>query len=86
MASRTQHCWKEITEDGETREVRVTRFGGQWKFQSKLRGAEKWIYHDAPSRADLVMLLDILRRKYQRRRVCHEDVRSIEQMLKQYQR
>ncbi len=78
---RNEHNWKEVTDDGEKREVRATKFGGVWKFQSKLKQNQTWTYHDAPSLADLVSLRDILFRKYQRKRLPWEDVATIDAMI-----
>ena len=78
-----QHAWTERTPEGEKREVRAVKFGKQWKLQSKLRGAETWTYYDPAETADLETLLEILRRKYQRRRASWEDVLSVERLLKE---
>ena len=78
---RNEHVWKETTADGEKREVRATKFGGAWRFQSKLKYDETWTYHEEPSLEDLEALRDILFRKYQRRRASHEDLQSIEKMI-----
>ena len=45
---RSQHIWTSRDEDGRKREVRVTKFGGNWKFQAKFRDEEKWTYYDVP--------------------------------------
>ena len=37
---RSQHIWTSRDEDGRKREVRVTKFGGNWKFQAKFRDEE----------------------------------------------
>ena len=78
-----EHAWTERTPSGEKREVRAIKFGGQWRLQSKIRGADAWTYHDPAEPADLETLLDILRRKYQRRRASWEDVLSVERLLKE---
>ncbi len=83
MALRAEHCWKEKTADGLRREIRASRFGGEWKLQSKLSGEERWTYHSPPATADLQALLELVKRKYQRRRASHDDVMSIERLLKQ---
>ncbi len=77
-----EHSWTERTEEGARREIRATKFGKKWRLQAKVRGEEAWTYYDdgAP-RHDLEALLDILRRKYQRRRASHEDVTSVEKLL-----
>jgi hypothetical protein len=78
---RNVHVWKEVTEDGEKREIRASKFGRDWKFQSKLRHEENWTYHDVPSLQDLEALHDILFRKYQRKRLAYDDVAAIEKMI-----
>ncbi len=81
---RSQHVWKEKDAEGRKREVRVTKFGGDWKFQAKYADEERWTYYDRPLRADLVELRDLLFRKYQRRRASAEDVASLDEMLRLY--
>ncbi|MEY2479507.1 MAG: hypothetical protein QOI04_434 [Verrucomicrobiota bacterium] len=81
---RSQHIWKEKDDKGRRREVRVTKFGGQWRFQSKYDDEGEWTYHDQPTREDLLALKDVVFRKYQRRRASAEDVMSIEKLLAQY--
>ena len=71
---RNVHVWKTVTEDREKREVRAERFGGKWRFQSKLKS-------DVPTLEDLEELRDILWRKYQRKRLPHDDVVSIDAII-----
>jgi hypothetical protein len=78
---RNEHNWKETTADGEKREVRATKFGGAWRFQSKPKREVTWTYHDVPPLEDLHSLHDILFRKYQRKRLPWEDVAAIEKMI-----
>jgi hypothetical protein len=79
---RSQHIWKEKDEDGRKREVRVTKFGGNWKFQAKFKDDEHWTYYDVPLTEDLLALKDILFRKYQRRRASAEDVESVDKLIR----
>jgi hypothetical protein len=81
---RSQHVWKEKDEEGRKREVRVTKFGGQWRFQSQYLDNPGWTYHEPPLHADVVTLRDVLFRKYQRRRASAEDVAAIDEMLRLY--
>lgn len=81
---RSQHIWKEKDDEGRRREVRVTKFGGEWKFQAKLAGNGEWTYYDRPLREDLATLRDIVYRKYQRRRASSEDVEAIDRLLRLY--
>ena len=83
---RSQHIWMEKDEEGRKREVRVIKFGGNWKFQAKLKEDERWTYYDVPLMEDLLALKDIVFRKYQRRRASAEDVASIEKLIKDQQR
>ena len=81
---RSQHIWKEKDPEGRKREVRVTKFGGVWRFQAKYADELDWTYYDRPLLDDLRELRDIVFRKYQRRRASAEDVASIEKLLSQY--
>ncbi len=80
---RNIHVWKRVNEEGEKVEVRAERFAGKWKFQSKAKSEEVWTYFESPSDDDLLELRDILWRKYQRKRLPHDDVASIERMLRE---
>ena len=79
---RSQHIWKEKDRDGARREVRVTKFGGVWKFQSKTSDEERWTYHDVPSMEDLLTLQDIIARKYRRRRASADDLASVDKLVR----
>ncbi len=82
---RSQHVWKEKDAEGRKREIRVTKFAGQWKFQSKLVDDPEWTYHDRPPLDDLIALRAIVFRKYQRRRASSEDVQSLDKMLSEFE-
>jgi hypothetical protein len=81
---RSQHIWTEKDAEGRKREVRVTKFGGVWRFQAKRADESDWIYYDQPLLDDLLALKDVIFRKYQRRRASAEDLESIEKLLRQY--
>jgi hypothetical protein len=81
---RSQHIWTEKDAEGRKREVRVTKFGGVWRFQAKFTDESDWTYYDRPLLEDLLTLKDVIFRKYQRRRASAEDLQSIEQLLRQY--
>lgn len=81
---RSQHIWKEKDAAGRKREVRVTKFGGIWRFQAKTSEDAEWTYYEKPLREDVVTLRDIVFRKYQRRRASAEDVASIDNILLLY--
>jgi hypothetical protein len=78
---RSQHIWTEKDDDGRKREVRVTKFGGVWRFQAKRADDERWTYYDSPLLEDLRNLRDVIFRKYQRRRASAEDLASVEKLL-----
>jgi hypothetical protein len=80
---RSQHIWTSRDEEGRKREVRVTKFGGHWRFQAKFRDAGEWIYYDVPPIDDLRELRDVIFRKYQRRRASAEDLAAVEKMLRE---
>jgi len=81
---RSQHIWKEKDAEGRKREVRATKFGGVWRLQAKYADESEWTYYERPPLDDLVVLKDVVFRKYQRRRASAEDVASIENLLRQY--
>ena len=81
---RSQHIWKERDAEGRKREVRVTKFGGVWRFQAKYNDESEWTYYERPLLDDLRALKDVVFRKYQRRRASAEDVDSIEKLLHHY--
>ena len=74
--------WKEETPDGDTREVRATREGHNWRIQSRLKGIKEWTYHEPPLRQDLESLLDLLQRKHQRRRCSGKEIEVVVKLLK----
>ena len=78
---RSQHIWARRDEQGSKREVRATRFGGIWQLQAKTSGDPDWIYYERPLLEDLLVLKEILLRKYQRRRASIEDVASVEKLI-----
>ena len=78
---RSQHIWTEKDAEGRKREVRATKFGGQWRLQAKTADEETWTYYDEPLMADLLTLREIVERKYRRRRASAEDVESLDQMI-----
>jgi hypothetical protein len=77
----SQHIWTHREQHGRKREVRATKFGGAWRFQSKTAGDLGWTYYKHPLLEDLLALKDLLARKYQRRRASAEDVASVEKLI-----
>ena len=81
---RSQHIWTEKDEEGRKREVRVTKFGGVWKFQAKVQGEDRWTYYERPLLEDLREARDVIFRKYQRRRASAEDVAALDRLMRDY--
>jgi hypothetical protein len=79
----SQHIWTEKDDEGRKREVRATKFGGAWSLQAKYADEENWTYYNPPSVEDLRTLLDLIQRKYRRRRASAEDVAAVEKLLKE---
>ena len=78
-----QHIWTEKDQHGKKREVRATKFGGAWRFQSKIAGETGWMYYDSPPLQDLLSLKEIIFRKYQRRRASIDDVLSVDKLIEE---
>lgn len=85
MSNRTRnlHAWTTRSEDGQKREVRAQFFGKGWTVTSRCKGAEDWIAHDPPLLEDLEELLEVVSRKYQRRRLSREQLESVQKLLDQ---
>jgi hypothetical protein len=79
----SQHIWKEKDRLGKKREVRATKFGGEWRFQSKIADEPEWTYYDSPPLQDLLSLKEIIGRKYQRRRASIEDLVSVDKLIEE---
>lgn len=78
---RNIHVWKHNTGEGEKREVRAEKFGGNWRIQSKLKHDERWTYHDEPPLEDLIELRRVLWNKYQRKHLAFEDVAAVDKLI-----
>ncbi len=78
---RNCHGWIVRDEDRVKREIRVTKEASRWRFQAKRADAEAWTYYKKPLEADLISFLEVLDRKYRRRRAAHHDILLAQQML-----
>lgn len=78
---RNCHAWTLRDEDGVKREIRVTKEASRWRFQSKRADATAWTYFKKPLAADLISFIEVLDRKYRRRRAAHHDILLAQQML-----
>lgn len=83
---RSQHIWTEKDDEGRKREVRVTKFGGVWRFQAKYADELQWTYYERPEMNDLLALKDLIFRKYQRRRASAEDVQAVDKLIADQER
>lgn len=77
----TTHEWKESTDDGSIVFYRANHHASRWMLYRRPKDDPGWIALDPPSAQDVALLLDVLRRKYQRRKVPHAHVEQIEQWL-----
>jgi hypothetical protein len=78
----SQHIWTEKDEDGRKREVRATKFGGNWRLQAKTADEPEWTYYEQPVPEDLLKLKEIIARKYRRRRASADDVASVDKLIR----
>lgn len=82
---RGEHEWQVRDDDGIKREIRVIKEEGLWRFQTKRKDAEAWTYFDnkktRPAAADIESFLEVLERKYKRRRASHGDIQLAQKML-----
>ena len=82
---RSCHEWTIRDEDGVKREIRVIKEAGLWRFQTKRDDVETWTYYDNkkshPPAGDVESFLEVLERKYRRRRAAHGDLQLAKKML-----
>jgi len=82
---RGNHEWIVRDEDGVKREIRVIKEAGLFRFQTKRADAETWTYFDnkktRPSAPDVESLIEVLERKYQRKRTPYSDLLLARKML-----
>lgn len=82
---RGNHEWTLRDEDGVKREIRVIKETGLFRFQSKRSDEERWTYYDnkktKPPAADVESLIEVLERKYQRKRTPYSDLVLAKKML-----
>ena len=82
---RGNHEWTVRDDDGVKREIRVIKEAGLFRFQTKRTDAEMWTYFDnkktKPTPADVESLIDVLERKYQRKRAPYSDLLLAKKML-----
>ncbi len=83
---RNCHAWIVRDEDNAKREIRVSKDAARWRFQSKRADETTWTYYKVPLEADLISFLEVLDRKYQRRRAAHGDIVLAKQMLAEIKR
>ncbi len=76
--------WKEKTEDGVKRIVRVLFPGkGQVKWQFKRADEERWDYDTPPSSEDWKTLQEKVENLYQRNRCARRDLEAIQNLSRQ---
>ncbi len=75
--------WKIKREDGTFCDVRVSYFGGKFKFQFQENISEVWDYERTPSRDDLLMLLEIVQRRFYRRQAGSKELKEAQWLLRE---
>ena len=63
---RRQINWKEKTDDGLTRKVRVSVSARRIKWQFQLQGEERWDYDSPPTEEDWLALEERMQNRWQR--------------------
>lgn len=75
--------WKTKRDDGTSCDVRVGFFGGKYKFQFQESDSAVWDYERTPSQADLLMLLDVIQRRFQRRQAGPKELKEARRLLRE---
>ncbi len=80
---RQQIGWTSRDEDGVKWDVQAHRNRNIWVFTRRAHRTEDWQPIDPPGVEDWENLLDVMQRKYQRRRCAWRDVEQVEHELEQ---
>lgn len=78
--------WHEITEDGTKREFEVSRNRNEWTFRYRDHRRDDWTEVRNPTVGMWEQLLDLMERKYQRRRCAWRDVEQVKDYLEKRKR
>ncbi len=73
--------WTEKDEDGKKIEVEAFRERNHWTFTRRSHRTEEWEAVPSPPVSYWEQLLDLLNRKYQRRRCAWKDVEEVQAFL-----
>lgn len=77
----SRHEWRERTDDEEIRLVRVSRFGGRWRWEQRFKTEAGWTVLDPIPESDLLRLREVLDGKYRRGQVPFEHLAEIDRLL-----
>lgn len=77
----TTHEWKESADDGSIVFYRANHHASRWTLYRRPKDNPEWIPIDPPTAVELALLLDVLQRKYQRRKVPHAHVEQVARWL-----
>jgi hypothetical protein len=73
--------WSEFDEEGRKRDVEAARSLNQWTFRYRYNRREEWAPVVPPPLVYWEQLVDLLERKYQRRRCAWHDVEDAREFL-----
>lgn len=77
-----KHEWRERSPDGIVTVFRATVHGRRWTLQTREKHEEEWTRHDPLTRDDVVIIREMLERKYQRNRVPYEELERLDKWLR----
>ncbi len=80
---RSTQGWTERDEDGVKWDIEAHKERNVWKLKRRSHRREPWEQIENPSRAQREALLDLLKRKYQRRGCAWRDVELAEHFLEE---
>ena len=73
--------WKVVTDEGVKRDIVASRTRNEWSFRYQEGRADEWHEIKKPTLEHWEALLDLLERKYQRRRCAWRDVEQVKDCL-----
>ncbi|MFT4541157.1 MAG: hypothetical protein ACI841_003635 [Planctomycetota bacterium] len=79
--TRNLFVWKARTEEGKKRQVEAKLFGGQWTLRARCDDEEEWTDYEEPLLDDLLILLEMLENKYQRKHLSYDKLQSVQKLI-----
>lgn len=83
MSAKAEISWNRTDENGEKVQIYARHFSKSWRFHSRHKRYDKWLPIENPPLDDWLELLDAVRRRVGRRLLKPNDLRRLEQTIRE---